>query len=78
VQGYVTVGCLFRWHVNKVNSLKTQIQLDFIQRFNSYRAVRALRLGYKTQSVDVGQGNDRESYKTQKFTLWSKRRTSVF
>jgi hypothetical protein len=39
--------------------LKAKINLNYIQKFTSYRAVNTLRLGYKNQSVNAVQGNNR-------------------
>jgi hypothetical protein len=40
--------CLFVYH-----TYKTKINLNYISKFSSYRAVNTLRLGYKNQSVNA-------------------------
>jgi len=44
-------------------------------RIGSYLAVNTLHLGYKNQSVNVVQGNNRLFWDPQKHTVWAEPRT---
>jgi len=45
-----------KWHMgfnSAFKGLKTNINLNYIQRFSPYRAVNTLDIGYKNESVNV-------------------------
>jgi len=59
------VYCLLRMHFERENSfklLKTVFKLAGILTFSTYRAVNTVNLDYKSQQINIVQGNNRSFF----------------